>query len=55
MMKVKRKPSPTMEMILKKMENLEGHWNPPRIFVATNLHQSIIFYDMLLIFVQKIN
>jgi hypothetical protein len=55
MMKVKRKPSQVMEMMLKKMENLEGHWNPPQIFVTANLHQSIFFMICYLFFVQKIN
>jgi hypothetical protein len=50
---VKIEPYPTMEMMLKKMGNLEGHWNPPQIFVTTNLHQSIFFNDLLFFFVKK--
>jgi hypothetical protein len=53
MLKVKRKPYPTMEMMLKKMGNLEGHWNLPQIFVIMNLHQSIFFFGLLFIFCSK--
>jgi hypothetical protein len=30
---VKREPYPTMEMMLKKMGNLEGHWNPAQSYI----------------------